>query len=403
MHKYDPTTDLPAESHEALKRVLDPMDATTFFNDMFEEGHHLIARDEPDRFADLVSIDILDAFIADRVLFSGDIDATRAEPQIMRNAFTLDNDKIDRSALLRLYQDKATLIAPHLHAHHKPLGDFVRALEPVFSASLQTNIYLTPPGAKGFRTHYDNHDVFILQVSGSKQWRLYDEPVGKPFRGEGFEPGVHDVGDPEEEFVLRAGDTVYIPRGMMHDAESFENEASLHITFGLVTKTWADLVLEAISKAALDHEGLRRALPPGHANSDFDRGPAREQFAGFIRDLADKAEFDEPLDIIAEDYVKSRIPEMEGIVRYASQVIAADQRYQASDNPLYRLIEDDENGEFAVVTRGGASEFVGGKRKAFDRAMNGEAFARGELPDISEEDATDLIRRLLSRGMVRPL
>lgn len=403
MHKYDPTTDLPQESRDALKRVLDPVDPSTFFTETFEENFHLIERGEPGRYTDLVSVDVLDAFIANNQLFEGQIDATRADPQIRRDAFTLENNQIDRSALLRLYQDKATIIAPHLHSYHKPLGDFVRALEPVFSASVQTNIYLTPPGAKGFRTHYDNHDVFVMQVSGAKSWRLYDEPVGKPFRGEGFEPGKHEVGDPQEEFVLRAGDTVYIPRGMMHDADAHDEEASLHITLGLVTKTWADVVLEAISKAALETDGLRRALPPGYANRDFDRGPAREQFRAFVAELAEKAELDEPLDIIAEDYVKSRTPEMAGIVRYASNPVPEDQRYRASENGLYRLIEDEESGEFAVVTRGGSSEFIGSKRKAFDRAMNGEPFIRADLPEIESEEAVDLVRRLLSRGLVRPV
>lgn len=403
MHKYDPTKNLPAESSAALARVFDPIDPGTFFTETFEERFHLIERGESDRYADLISVDAIDAFIADNQLFDGQIDATRVEPRITRDVFTRENNQIDRSALLRLYQDKATIIAPQLHSHHKPLGDFVRALEPVFSASVQTNCYLTPPGATGFRTHYDNHDVFILQVSGAKSWRLYDEPVGKPFRGEGFHPGVHDVGEPAEEFVMRAGDTVYIPRGMMHDAQAHEGEASLHITLGLVTKTWADVVLEAISKAALETDDLRRALPPGYANREFDRAPARKQFRAFVSALAEKAELDEPLDIIAEEYVKSRTPEMAGIIRYASDPIPEGQRYGASGNGLYRLIEDEESGEFAVVTRGGSSEFIGSKRLAFDRAMNGEPFVRTDLQEIEEADAVDLIRRLLSRGLVRPL
>ena len=403
MHKYDPTPGLPDESRDALARVLDPVDPSAFFTETFEERVYLIEREEPGRYSDLVSVDVLDAFIADNQLFEGQIDATRAEPQITRDAFTLANDQIDRSALLRLYQDKATIIAPHLHSYHKPLGDFVRALEPVFSASVQTNIYLTPPGAKGFRTHYDNHDVFVLQVSGAKSWRVYDEPVGKPFRGEGFEPGVHEVGDPTDEFVLKAGDAVYIPRGMMHDADAHDEEASLHITLGLVTKTWADLVLESISKAALETDGLRRALPPGYANRDFDRGPATEQFRAFIAELAEKAELDEPLDIIAEDYLKSRTPDMAGIVRHASSPIADDQQYRADPSALYRIIEDEESEEFAVVTRGGSSEFIGTKRPAFERAMTGEPFARSDLEGIEDDDAADLIRRLLSRGLIRPV
>lgn len=403
MHKYDPSIGLPPASREALDRVIGPLEPKRFFTDIFEERFHLIARGEPDRFGDLVSVGVIDDFIADTALFDGMIDATRAEPRLTRDAFTLRDDRIDRSALLRLYQDKATIIAPHLHAYHKPLGDFVRALEPVFSASVQTNIYLTPPGAKGFRTHYDNHDVFVLQVSGAKSWRLYDEPVGKPFRGEGFQPDTHEIGDPREEFVLEAGDTVYIPRGLMHDAESHPEEASLHITLGLVTKTWADVVLEAISKAALETDGLRRALPPGYANPDFERGPARDQFRAFIAELADKAELDEPLDVMAEEYLKSRTPDMAGVVRYASRPLDENQRYRRCDDALYRIVEDEESGEFAVVTRGGASEFLGAKRAAFDRAMSGEPFARSDLPDIEADDATDMIRRLISRGLIRPV
>ena len=37
----------------------------------------------------------------------------------------------------------------------------------------------------------------------------------------------------------------------MHDAQNVGEEPSLHITVGLITKTWADLLLEAISELAI--------------------------------------------------------------------------------------------------------------------------------------------------------
>jgi ribosomal protein L16 Arg81 hydroxylase len=39
---------------------------------------------------------------------------------------------------------------------------------------VQTNIYLTPASNQGFRTHYDNHDVMVVQVEGEKLWRFYN-------------------------------------------------------------------------------------------------------------------------------------------------------------------------------------------------------------------------------------
>ena len=65
---------------------------------------------------------------------------------------------------------------------------------------------------------------------------------------------------------------------MMHDAENVGDEPSLHITVGLITKTWADLLLESISELALTSPDFRRSLPAGFADRDFDREEARAPF-----------------------------------------------------------------------------------------------------------------------------
>jgi ribosomal protein L16 Arg81 hydroxylase len=149
-----------------------------------------------------------------------------------------------------------------------------RQLEADFSCPVQTNIYLTPPNAQGFQTHYDNHDVLVLQVEGRKRWRLYDAPVGTPYRGERFTPGRFAETEPREELVLEPGDVLYVPRGLMHDAvNEGDDQASLHITTGLLAKTWADFLLEAVSEAALRTPALRRALPPGYARGAVQSRP----------------------------------------------------------------------------------------------------------------------------------
>ena len=53
---------------------------------------------------------------------------------------------------------------------------------------------------------------------------------------------------------------------------------SLHITVGLITKTWADLLLESISELALSEPDFRRSLPAGFAAREFDRELARQHF-----------------------------------------------------------------------------------------------------------------------------
>jgi len=36
------------------------------------------------------------------------------------------------------------------------------------------NVYLTPAGTQGFAPHFDDVEVFMLQLEGKKRWRLYE-------------------------------------------------------------------------------------------------------------------------------------------------------------------------------------------------------------------------------------
>ena len=45
---------------------------------------------------------------------------------------------------------------------------------PRLESFVGTNMYLTPPGTQGFAPHYDDVEVFILQLEGKKHWRVYE-------------------------------------------------------------------------------------------------------------------------------------------------------------------------------------------------------------------------------------
>src|SRR6185503_13682017 len=241
-----------------------------------------------------------------------------------RDAYIDDNGRVSRVAVAEEYLDGATIILPQFHESIFKLGEFCRALEEIFSCHVQTNIYLTPSGNQGFPIHYDNHDVFVMQVSGAKAWRLYGVPVEIPFRGEQFQLGQHDPGPVTQQFTLNPGDCVYVPRGMMHDAENVGDEPSLHITVDMITKTWADLLLESISELALSEPDFRRSLPAGFSAREFDREVARRHFNHLTRLIADKASMDSAFDLLADNFIRARRPNVSGVVASAQAVAAGD-------------------------------------------------------------------------------
>ena len=101
---------------------------------------------------------------------------------------------------------------------------------------VQVNAYLSPPGTKGLELHFDYHDVFVVQLDGSKRWRIW-EPLDRtrlPVRGgpEIRRPTLAELGAPALDIELRSGDCLYLPRGFPHAAESLD-DASAHLTVGV--------------------------------------------------------------------------------------------------------------------------------------------------------------------------
>jgi mannose-6-phosphate isomerase-like protein (cupin superfamily) len=284
------------------------------------------------------------------------------------------------------------VILNQLHQSDIALAAFCRAVERVFSCHVQTNIYLTPPGSQGFQTHYDSHDVFILQVEGEKAWRFYDTPVGSPYRGEAFELGKHPVGEPRQSFTLKAGDCAYVPRGLMHDASTSGEHASLHVTCGLLVKTWADLMLEAVSEVCVNDARFRRSLPPGFANSGFDRSSAEQHFAELAGSLAGLIQMGPAMDVTTELFIRSREPDVRGAIESASQPLAA--RYRARP-ALWKLEQTDPG--LRLIVPGGDMSFSRAPRQVLERALSGTPFTP---QDLEWPEAEDVIRRLSSTGLI---
>lgn len=365
-----------------------------FFDRVYEREALVAAHHDASRFAGLLSIDAVDRMVTEVDLREGQLDLADASRQLHRSAYVDSAGFIDRGSVAELHRGGATIILQQAHQIEPPLGRLCRGLEHVFSCHVQTNLYLTPPNAQGFKTHYDNHDVLVIQISGEKAWRLYDKPVDTPYRGEGFEAGKYESGALKQDFVLKAGDCAYVPRGLMHDALTSGEEPSLHITVGLIVRTWADLMLEAVSEVALREPDLRRSLPPGHALPDFDRTAARAHLAKLAAIVAREVKLDDALDLTIDNFIRSRPAHNRNAVREASRPILADERFRAGAFSPYRLAEDGD--ALVVVAPGGELRFTPEDRAALERALNGEAFTLG---DLSCADAAGMIAALLAYGL----
>ena len=95
--------------------------------------------------------------------------------------------------------------------------------------------------------HFDYEDVLIIQVHGSKRWRLWapDPAVGQmelPARNDHRTvPGKSTVPTQAPTGIeMQRGDVLYIPRGYPHMAETTGGNSSVHFTMTVMSQefTW---------------------------------------------------------------------------------------------------------------------------------------------------------------------
>jgi hypothetical protein len=357
------------------------------------EWRHLPARD-PAHHASLLSVADLDAFLATDAARSPRVSMADSRRQgsaaVPTGEYLQDDGKVDLPGLFAAFDAGATLVVSQFHEMHAPLMRFCRGLEQVFLHAVQANIYLTPPGAQGFRAHYDTHDVLVLQVVGEKRWRIWPgQPFPRPTRRTPWPGNIAPEGEPEL-VTLRAGDTLYVPRGVMHDAAAQEGAApSLHVTVGLLEPSFAAVLRMAVDLLEETEPALREAFPTWRLAD----GPGG--LAELARPLAAKLAEPAALERTALallDRLAGERPALLGRGLFVAPP-EPDTRLVLAPGVLHALVPEPDGG--ASLRWAGAPMTLDPRGAAWF-----EALAEGATPAGLGEGALDFCRRLVRRGLL---
>jgi JmjC domain len=300
-----------------LDEFLQPVGRDYFISEYWERQPLYVERQNADHYATLFALADADSLLSNsggswsaaiRVVQGGVATTARWPAGGNRSAGGLE-------ATYQAYRDGATLIFLSLQERWPS----VRALHVELSAALMApvnmNAYLTPPNASGFPIHYDTHDVFVLQTSGIKRWRLYPPPVLLPLKTQAFKkemvPGVPDMGPPIMDVDLHPGDLLYVPRGFLHAAEAREC-ASLHLTVGVFPTTLGSVLTSALQSVIHRHPEFRAGLPLGFGQDDGLRASVIDSLARLCRKALECVEWDSIVDDAATAPGLFRRPGLEG-------------------------------------------------------------------------------------------
>jgi hypothetical protein len=165
---------------------------------------------------------------------------------------------LDLGALNAGLRDGATLILDAANELSPSLQRLCAGLAADFACACQTNMYACWGATQGFDVHWDDHDVFVIQLEGRKRWDLYgatrEAPTRRDHHGEHPRPEA-----PRERIVLEPGDVLYLPRGYWHAAVGLGGP-TMHLTVGLTRKTGSDF-LHWLADDVLADAAARADLP----------------------------------------------------------------------------------------------------------------------------------------------
>jgi ribosomal protein L16 Arg81 hydroxylase len=384
----------------SLTQLLQPVGLDAFFSGHYEREALVIQRDRPGYYDGLLSLQTLDELISGIPLTSDEIIVVDHSRNIQAVDYQHEDESVDAVRVHRLFDEGATITLRQLQRRVPALAKLCRGVERQLSCACQTNLYFTPANAQGLETHHDTHDVFILQLAGSKRWQTYEPAVRLPLPGQRYYCKTPAAGPPVSTFTLHPGDLFYCPRGTPHDAQSVQ-EVSVHLSLGAHVNTWAELMIEIIADVALRDPAFRASLPPDFASRDIPMQAMDTKLADLFARLQRQARPRHLLDQLADRFVSDHPAHLWGQAATLREAASLSLESMVGVRPglIYRVSAQREKVTLLCNSRKIALPDYAAPALTF--ALSRESFRVRDLPGaLTDAGKIVLVRRLMREGAI---
>jgi bifunctional lysine-specific demethylase and histidyl-hydroxylase NO66 len=388
-----------------LEWFLDPITPSAFFEKYYETAPLHVRRDDADRFVGLPNVEDVDFLLTATVstrarpgdgerLVRAEADGSLSERRVM---ILPDSGAVDVQAVYRAYTEGFTLIVNQVHRRSSPVALLCHGLQADLHHPVGANLYVTPARSQGFLPHADTHDVFIVQLHGTKEWHVSAPHLELPLANE--TAGRQTLPD-ARTYELAPGDLLYLPRGFRHAALT-GSSSSTHLTVGVEAFRWRDVFREAIDLLAGDDVAFRAALPVQYFDEPFASERVADLASRLGVALGDESFLERARERMRSKLVATSVPA--GFSRFSSldALVALDAGSVVLRNPSVACVVRASDDEAIIEFLG---NYVAGPRflaPAFQFIATKDRFTVAELPgDLSLPDRLDLVGRLVSEGLL---
>ncbi len=160
--------------------------------------------------------------------------------------WSLRQGPVARRALPPFARPGWTLLVQGLDLHVEAARDLLDRFRFVPEARLDDLMVSYASDGGGVGPHFDSYDVFLLQVSGRRRWRIgrqrdHSLRLGLPLK-------ILANFEPEQDWVLEPGDMLYLPPHWAHDGSAVGGDC-MTCSIGMRVPGRADLARNVLQRA----------------------------------------------------------------------------------------------------------------------------------------------------------
>jgi ribosomal protein L16 Arg81 hydroxylase len=402
MHAHDLKTAL-AISH--FDDLIQPFTADHFVANYWEDKPLIINRNDPGFYQKLFSIDHVDRVLDLNRPRGSSIRVVKNQEPLLPSKYENHDGSLNMNQLYAAYADGYTVVINEIERFWAPLQALCRNISAKLSHHTVANMYLTPKNEKALLPHYDTHDVYVLQIHGKKNWIIYDTQVEHPLL-HSHQPVFqrNQLSNPQE-LTLEAGDLMYMPRGLPHEAYTTD-ESSLHITIGIYPAQWVDILSKTLEQMAYRDKNLRKALPPGFLHPeawtpDFNK-QFGETFQELLQSFSKQANPNEGIFSLSEELRNKQTPCSNGHFRHLDDVDQLSLASQLEKRPGMRCSVHIMGSFARIIFPGniikGPAQIADALQFIADAPVH---FSVDDLPGLNENNKVQLAARLIRGGLLQ--
>jgi ribosomal protein L16 Arg81 hydroxylase len=296
------------------------------------------------------------------------------------------------------FQAGKTLIHAGLNHTRPNLRRLCAILTEKFAAPSEAVAYLTPAGQQGARAHSDPSDVYVIQLEGTKHWRVWATPESRRL-GVDRDYDIAELGQPVMDVSLRPGDVLYVPFGTPHVAAA-EEQVSLHVTVVALARTWSQLLLPMLEQVLDAHEEFWSAPYAGDDRATL-TAALHDRVDALIKHLG-HADL-----VTALDARLSAGRGYEGVAQrhFFAETAAADlidEQTLVAGVPGASTVHEVSQGTALVTVHGNKLRMPDSTASALAAAASARPFRAGDfLPDDGAERSLASVKQLIRLGALR--